>query len=108
MSDLDDTKAPALRPSTADKEAWRAYWEKHGQPWRTEPEIDTERQQYLDEHRQITPDIKEGIYPFKDIKLTRAVRLPCPEIATNRFTTTEKIWAVFLLIGPRFASWLWV
>src|SRR5689334_19580138 len=72
MSDLDDTKAPALRPSTADKEAWRAYWEKHGQPWRTEPEIETERQQYLEEHRQITPDIKEGIYPFKDIKLTRA------------------------------------
>jgi len=72
MSDLDDTKAPALRPSTADKEAWRAYWEKHRQPWRTEPEIETERQQYLEEHRQITPDIKEGIYPFKDIKLTRA------------------------------------
>ena len=65
MSDLDDTKAPAmLRPSTADKEAWRAYWERQGQSWRIEPEIDTERQQYLDERRQITPDIKEGIYPF--------------------------------------------
>jgi uncharacterized protein YjbI with pentapeptide repeats len=73
MSELDVTKAPALqRPPNDDREAWKAYWEKQGQSWRTEPEIDTERQQYLDERRQITPDIKEGLYPFKDIKLTRA------------------------------------
>src|SRR5947207_982956 len=55
-----------------DKEAWRAYWAKQGQPWRTEPEIDAERQKYLDERRTVPPDINKGIYPFKDIKLNRA------------------------------------
>ena len=30
---------------------------------RTEPEIDTERKKYLAERRNITPDIKKGIYP---------------------------------------------
>ncbi len=66
MSELDGTKAPALQcPSNDDREAWKAYWERQGQSWRTEPEIDTERQNYLEERRQITPDIKEGIYPFK-------------------------------------------
>ncbi|HLX56312.1 MAG TPA: pentapeptide repeat-containing protein [Ktedonobacteraceae bacterium] len=48
------------------------YWERMGQPWRTEPEIDTERQEYLARRRAIPPDIKQGIYPFKDIKLSRA------------------------------------
>lgn len=59
-------------PVNDDKKAWETYWEKQGQPWRTEPEIDTERQKYLDERRSITPDIRQGIYPFKDIKLSRA------------------------------------
>jgi uncharacterized protein YjbI with pentapeptide repeats len=73
MDELDSTKAPAVQhPSNDKKEAWQAYWERQGQPWRTEPEIDAERQKYLDERRQITPDMKEGVYPFKDIKLTRA------------------------------------
>ena len=40
--------------------------------WRTEPEIDTERQNYLAERLAITPDIQRGMYPFKDVKLTRA------------------------------------
>ena len=40
--------------------------------WRTEPEIDTERQTFLTERLAITPDIQRGIYPFKDVKLTRA------------------------------------
>lgn len=60
------------RPTTDDPEAWKAYWEAQGQPWRTEPEIDVERQKYLNERRAIIPDIKKGIYPFKNIKLTRA------------------------------------
>ncbi len=63
------------RPSTNDPpEAWKAYWGKQGQLWRTEPEIDTERQKYLAEQRAIVPNIKQGIYPFKDVepKLTRA------------------------------------
>src|SRR2546423_1145876 len=55
-----------------DKEAWKTYWNKQGQPWRTEPEINAERQKYLAERRDIKPDIEKGIYPFKDIKLSRS------------------------------------
>src|SRR3989442_1451952 len=40
--------------------------------WRTEPEIHAERQQYLTERLATIPDIKQSIYPFKDIKLGRA------------------------------------
>src|SRR5256886_3716953 len=40
--------------------------------WRIAPEIHAERQQFLAERLATTPDIKQGIYPFKDIKLTRA------------------------------------
>lgn len=61
----------AQRPTTDDIETWKAYWRAQGQPWRTEPEIDVERQKYLDERRSIKPDIEQGIYPFKDIKLNR-------------------------------------
>jgi Pentapeptide repeats (8 copies) len=43
-----------------------------GQAWRTEPEIDEERQKYLAERQAIVPDIEKSIYPFKDIKLSRA------------------------------------
>src|SRR6266571_3934678 len=62
----------AQRPTNDDKEAWQAYWRTQGQPWRTEPEIGTERQKYLAERRIIKPDIKSSIYPFMDIKLSRA------------------------------------
>src|SRR5436305_7780509 len=41
-------------------------------PWRTEAEIDFERQKYLTQRLAIQPDIQRGIYPFKDVKLTRA------------------------------------
>jgi hypothetical protein len=37
------------RPTNNDKKIWKEYWEQQGQSWRTEPEIDTERQRYLDE-----------------------------------------------------------
>lgn len=62
------------RPDTNDPDTWKAYWRAKGWLWRTEPEIDVERQRYLDERRRITSDIEKGIYPFKDIepKLTRA------------------------------------
>ncbi|OLD80477.1 MAG: hypothetical protein AUG54_05205 [Ktedonobacter sp. 13_1_20CM_4_53_7] len=63
-------QAPALqRPAHEDTEAWETYWKAQGEPWRTEPEIEPERQKYLAERRSITPDIWKGIYPFKDIKL---------------------------------------
>jgi uncharacterized protein YjbI with pentapeptide repeats len=60
------------RPTTNDVEDWKAYWKAQGQPWRTEPEIDEERQKHLAEHREIKPNIKLGVYPFKGIKLHRA------------------------------------
>jgi uncharacterized protein YjbI with pentapeptide repeats len=62
------------RPGYYDKEAWKAYWEYLGQPWRTEPEIKNERQEYLAERRKRKPNIEYGIYPFKEIdpKLSRA------------------------------------
>jgi uncharacterized protein YjbI with pentapeptide repeats len=45
-------------------------------PWRTEPEIDEERQRYLAKCRTTKPDINKGIYPFRDengsMKLVRA------------------------------------
>ena len=73
MIEQDGTKATALqRPVNDDKEAWKKYWQAQGQPWRTESEIDVERQKYLAERRSITPNIEQGIYPFKDIKLNRA------------------------------------
>ena len=73
MSDQDNGQVATIqRPTTNDPEAWKVYWEAQGWPWRTEPEIDAERQKYLAERRAIVPDIEQGIYPFKGEKLTRA------------------------------------
>jgi len=41
-------------------------------PWRTEPQIDSERQAYLASRRAITANSASGIYPFNGIKLSRA------------------------------------
>jgi hypothetical protein len=59
-------------PPAHDHKAWRAYWKAQGQSWRTEPEIDRERQAYLARRRSILTNIEQGIYPFKDVKLNRA------------------------------------
>ena len=40
--------------------------------WRTAPEIDAGRQAFLQEQLALQPDIQQGTYPFKDVKLTRA------------------------------------
>src|SRR5437588_12464952 len=73
MSEQDGAQATSLqRPIRDDPEAWKAYWKVQGQSWRTEPEIDAERQKYLAERRAIVPDIRQGIYSFRDIKLNRA------------------------------------
>jgi hypothetical protein len=73
LNNNNDVQKSALqRPTSNDNEEWKAYWEAQGQPWRTEQEIDRERQKYLNERRSITPDIKQGIYPFKNIKLARS------------------------------------
>src|SRR6266487_2724816 len=73
MSEQDGRQAPALQhPTTSDPEAWKAYWTSQGQPWRTEPEIGTKRQEELAQRRAVIPNIEQGIYPFKDMKLSRA------------------------------------
>src|SRR5438105_8157330 len=63
---------PAQQPSVDDLKAWPAYWKEQGQPWRTEPKIDTERRRELSKCCAIAPDIEKGIYPFKSMKLSRA------------------------------------
>lgn len=60
------------RPITSNRDEWNAYWIALGQSWRSEPEIDIERQHYLAERRSITPSIQQVIFPFKDVKLDRA------------------------------------
>ena len=67
-----DSSSMIQRPSTSDDEIWRDYWQKQGLPWRTEPEIDEERQEYLSRCRNTLPDIKKGVYPFKNVRLSRA------------------------------------
>ncbi len=57
---------------TDDRATWSALWQQIGQPWRTELEIDEERQKYLAERRSIIPDIEKGIYPFRNIVLSSA------------------------------------
>src|SRR6266700_2557182 len=62
---------PSLQPpNMGDDRAWHAYWQAQAQPWRTQPEIGIERQQYLDEHLTIKEREWER-YPFKDIILDR-------------------------------------
>ena len=63
---------PMPHPTNDDQEAWKEYWKAQGQEWRTEPEIDAERQKYLDERRYMTPTFEQRDFPFKDIKLSRA------------------------------------
>jgi hypothetical protein len=33
-------------------------------PWRMQPEIDQQRQQFLAERQVVQPDIEKGSYPF--------------------------------------------
>jgi uncharacterized protein YjbI with pentapeptide repeats len=73
-------------PLAHDREAWRVHWQALGQIWRTEPEIDRERQRELTKRRAIVPDIEQGIYPFKDIKLSRA------DVEWLLATHEEKTW----------------
>ena len=73
MNTQDDIQ-PSVKdcPATSNRDKWKVYWIALGQPWRLEPEIGIERQQYLAGRRNITPNIQQIIFPFKDIKLDRA------------------------------------
>jgi len=69
---MDSTLASPEPPSSNDRGAWTAYWKSQGLSWRTEPQIDERRQSELTRCRTIAPDIKNGFYPFKNVKLSRA------------------------------------
>lgn len=51
---------------------WRRRWRAQGQPWRTEPEIPSERREHLAARRAVAANIRQGVYPFKGERLTRA------------------------------------
>lgn len=62
---------PQPLPTSLDE--WHGYWQAKGFPWRTKPEIDEKRQKELSQRRvTIAPDIRQGSYPFKGMKLSRA------------------------------------
>jgi len=69
----DEPQRPA---SKDDPNVWKAYWTVQSMPWRTEPEIDEQRQRYLAQRRAVQPDVEKSVYPFRDengsIRLTRA------------------------------------
>lgn len=65
-------QTPAPLPAADDRKGWRAHWAAQGQPWRTEPEIDVERQTELARCRSTVPDTEQKSYPFKGMKLKRA------------------------------------
>lgn len=69
------TKQPTIMlqcPTIEDRNAWYAYWQAQGQPWRTEPLISLERQEELRIYQATAVDIKNGIFSFKGVKLNRA------------------------------------
>jgi hypothetical protein len=73
MSEQPNQVATVHLPSADDRDGWYAHWKAPGMSWRREPEIDAERPAYLDDGRRtVRPDIVKGIYPFKDIRLSRA------------------------------------
>src|SRR5437588_4386797 len=70
---MQDHPSSSTFPSNIhDSETWKAHWKEQGQPWRTEPIIDEERQQQLLSYSQEGVDIKRGMYPFKGVRLSRA------------------------------------
>src|SRR5262245_31921003 len=58
-----------------DEEAFWAqqirYWRSPDQRWRTRARIDPVRERVLAHCLTITPDVKKGIYPFKEVRLSR-------------------------------------
>jgi hypothetical protein len=68
----DHPSSPASPVSASCAGTWQAYWKQQGQPWRSEPPIDQERQQLLASCLQGGADFEQGKYPFKGMRLSRA------------------------------------
>jgi uncharacterized protein YjbI with pentapeptide repeats len=64
--------ADSQPPQTRDRAAWTVYWQTRSQPWRTEAEIDGERQAFLAQCRRVPPSVGRGVYPFGGVSLSRA------------------------------------
>jgi hypothetical protein len=61
VTNKDEGEEQTQRPTLESYTTWREYWKaQEGMLWRTEPEIDSERQQYLAERRAIHPEIEGG------------------------------------------------
>jgi len=60
------------RPTGDNRDEWSVYWTAQGTPWRTEQEIDVQRQRYLSERRTTPVNVGNGTYAFKDVRLDRA------------------------------------
>src|SRR5258706_3100491 len=63
---------PQRPTSNDDRTRWEAYWAAQGMPWRTQPEIDEERQRYLVERQSIPADHLSETFPYSNVNLTRA------------------------------------
>src|SRR2546430_3284219 len=57
------------RPTSYNRDIWQTYWKGLGQPWRTEPEIDVERQETLTKCLKVSDVEKQSA--FKGMKLSR-------------------------------------
>jgi uncharacterized protein YjbI with pentapeptide repeats len=68
----DQPSSPASPAPAPDTETWQAYWKHQGQPWRSEPLIDQERQHLVASCLQTGVDIEQGKYPFQGMRLSRA------------------------------------
>lgn len=60
------------RPTTTDTVIWNMYWERQGQAWRNQPEIDAERQEYLGQRRHYLLKENKLVAPLQNIPLSRA------------------------------------
>lgn len=76
MSEQEGQAITVQRPTTDGRDEWKAYWSAQGMSWRTEPEIDEERQQFLGARRTIGLNTDDDVYSFRDengsIALSRA------------------------------------
>lgn len=72
MQDQPSSPASPTPAPAPDTETWQAYWKQQGQPWRSEPLIDQERQQLVASCLQKGVDIEQGKYPFQGMRLSRA------------------------------------
>jgi hypothetical protein len=68
----DQPSSPASPTPAHNATTWQAYWNGQGQPWRSEPLIDEERQHLLASYLQEGVKIEQGKYPFQGMHLSRA------------------------------------